>query len=304
MRYATFSLGTDPRPRLGVLHDSRVFDMMALRSASERPLPATLIDLIQSGPSEWRAVAAHVQERVQRPSVNSYGIDAVRWHAPIPRPAKNVMCVGKNYLGHAEEIARASGQALKLAEKPVFFTKAPTTVTGPMDDVPWDRTVTQQVDWEVELAAVIGTGGVNIASNRALAHVFGYTIVNDITARDLQRSHNQFFKGKSLDGFCPMGPVVVTADEFGDPQSKALSLRVNGVEKQRGNTRDMIFTVAALIESLSAGLTLEPGDILSTGTPDGVGFARTPPEFLQDQDVVEAEVEGIGMLRNRIVGRA
>ena len=134
-----------------------------------------------------------------------------------------------------------------------------------------------------------------------MGHVFGYTVINDVTARDLQNSHGQWFKGKSLDRFCPMGPFVVTADEFGDPHSKALALRVNGVTKQQGNTRDMIFPVDTLIESLSQGLTLEPGDIIATGTPDGVGFARTPPEFLQDGDIMETEVEGIGTLRNRVV---
>jgi 2-keto-4-pentenoate hydratase/2-oxohepta-3-ene-1,7-dioic acid hydratase in catechol pathway len=183
----------------------------------------------------------------------------------------------------------------------MFFTKAPTTVTGPFDEIRWDRSTTEQVDWEAELGVVIGMGGVNIRRGAALGHVFGYTIVNDVTARDLQKSHGQFFKGKSLDTFCPMGPCVVTADEFGDPHAKEVALRVNGVEKQRGNTRDMIFPVDTLIESLSRGLTIEPGDIIATGTPDGVGFARTPPEFLGNGDIMETEVEGIGVMRNRMV---
>jgi 2-keto-4-pentenoate hydratase/2-oxohepta-3-ene-1,7-dioic acid hydratase in catechol pathway len=185
----------------------------------------------------------------------------------------------------------------------VFFTKPPTSVVGPHDDIPWDRSVTQQVDWEVELGVILGVGGRNIPRHAALEHVFGYTVVNDVSARDLQKSHSQFFKGKSLDGFCPMGPLVVTADEFGDPQAKQLTLRVNGASKQNGNTRDMIFPIDRLIESLSQGLTLEAGDILATGTPDGVGFARTPPEFLQDGDIMETDVEGIGTMRNRIVAR-
>jgi 2-keto-4-pentenoate hydratase/2-oxohepta-3-ene-1,7-dioic acid hydratase in catechol pathway len=158
------------------------------------------------------------------------------------------------------------------------------------------------VDWEVELAVVVGLTGRNIPAARALDHVFGYTALNDVTARDLQTQHVQFFKGKSLDGFCPMGPVVVTADEFGDPQAKRLSCRVNGVTKQDGTTADMIFPVVAIIEWLSKGLTLEAGDIIATGTPEGVGMGRTPPEYLQDGDVIETEVEGVGVLRNTIVG--
>jgi 2-keto-4-pentenoate hydratase/2-oxohepta-3-ene-1,7-dioic acid hydratase in catechol pathway len=304
VRYATFSLEKDPRPRLAVIHDARLYDLQTLREAIDRPLPVTLLELIQSGPEEWRAVAAYVEQHLASRAAEGYAPDAVHWHAPLPRPLKNVFCVGRNFVSHAEEGARARGEELKLPERPMFFTKAPTTVIGPFDDVPWDRRATQQVDWEAELGVVIGAGGTNIRRDRALAHVFGYTVINDVTARDLQRSHGQFFKGKSLDGFCPTGPVVVTADEFGDPQQKELSLRLNGVEKQRGSTRNMIFPVDALIESLSSGLTLEPGDIIATGTPEGVGFARTPPEFLQHGDVMETEVEGIGVLRNRIVARA
>jgi 2-keto-4-pentenoate hydratase/2-oxohepta-3-ene-1,7-dioic acid hydratase in catechol pathway len=149
---------------------------------------------------------------------------------------------------------------------------------------------------------ILGVGGTNIARADSLSHVFGYTVINDVTARDLQAVHMQWFKGKSLDGFCPMGPCVVTADEFGDPQSKRVTCRVNGVVKQDANTRDMIFPVDLIIEVLSRGLTLEPGDIISSGTPEGVGMGRTPPEFLNDGDIVETEVEGIGVLRNRIRG--
>jgi 2-keto-4-pentenoate hydratase/2-oxohepta-3-ene-1,7-dioic acid hydratase in catechol pathway len=293
MRYLMFSTGPQGTPRLGALLDNRVIEIQS---------PRTMLELIQGGPAVWARTAA--QAASTSGAGPGHGINDIRWHAPIPRPLKNVFCVGRNFVSHAEEGARARGEALKLPERPMFFTKAPTTVTGPFDDVPWDRRATQQVDWEAELGAIIGTGGTNIDRERALAHVFGYTVINDVTARDLQRSHGQFFKGKSLDGFCPTGPVVVTADEFGDPQQKELSLRVNGVEKQRGSTRHMIFPVDALIASLSSGLTLEPGDIIATGTPEGVGFARTPPEFLQDGDVMETEVEGIGVLRNRIVARA
>ena len=196
------------------------------------------------------------------------------------------------------------GKALEVPAVPVIFTKATTTVNGPFDPVEIDRSVTSQVDWEVELGVVIGTPGRNIDRRDALSHVFGYTVINDLSARDLQSQHLQWFKGKSLDGFCPMGPVVVSSDEFGDPQQKRLRLRVNGASKQDSTTADMIFPVDVIIEWLSKGLTLEPGDVIATGTPEGVGMGRTPPEFLDDGDVVETEIEGIGTLRNRIAVRS
>ena len=173
-------------------------------------------------------------------------------------------------------------------------------MNGPFDPVPWDQAATQQVDYEVELGVVIGRDGKNISRGDALSHVFGYTIVNDVSARDLQLGHLQWFKGKSLDGFCPMGPCVVTADEFGDPQTKRISLRLNGETRQDSNTSKMIFPIDVTIEFLSRGLTLEAGDIIATGTPEGVGLGRTPPEYMKDGDMMEAEIEGIGTLRNAI----
>ncbi|MBI4886694.1 MAG: fumarylacetoacetate hydrolase family protein [Acidobacteria bacterium] len=290
MKFLTFSTAADARPRLGALRGDRVVE-----------LPGTLLDLIAAGPSRWRTVAGEIAGgRIDAPA---HEVAGIRWHAPIPRPAKNVFCVGRNYAGHVAEATRARGAEVKLPTIPLFFTKTPTTVTGPCDDILWDRAATQKVDWEAELGVIIGVSGRNIPRAAALQHVFGYTVINDVTARDLQDAHGQFFKGKSLDGFCPMGPSVVTPDEFGDPHAKAVTLRVNGVVKQQGHTRDMIFPIDILIESLSRGMTLEAGDILATGTPDGVGFARTPPEFLADGDVMETEVEGIGVLRNRIVAR-
>jgi 2-keto-4-pentenoate hydratase/2-oxohepta-3-ene-1,7-dioic acid hydratase in catechol pathway len=207
-------------------------------------------------------------------------------------------------VAHARESGRARGAEPRIPTVPVFFTKASTAMAGPFDDVPVDDAVTTQVDWEVELAVIIGKAGRDLPRSAALEHVFGYTAINDLSARDLQSQHLQWFKGKSLDGFCPMGPVVVTADEFGDPQQKRLQSRVNGAGKQDSNTSDMIFPVPVIIEWLSKGLTLEPGDIIATGTPEGVGMGRTPPEFLKDGDVVEVEVEGVGTLKNRIVPRA
>ncbi|HET9193503.1 MAG TPA: fumarylacetoacetate hydrolase family protein, partial [Vicinamibacterales bacterium] len=261
----------------------------------------TLLELIQQGPEAWRFAAEVALAEVRLKPEATFGVQEVRWHAPIPRPLKNVFCVGRNYAAHVKEGAAAFKTDAKLPDIPVFFSKAVTAVGGPFDDVPRHASATAQMDWEAELGVVIGRAGRNIAARDALSHVFGYTVINDVTARDLQQRHTQWFKGKSLDGSCPMGPVVVTADEFGDPQDKRVSLRVNGVTKQDARTSDMIFTVATIIEWLSQGLTLEPGDIIATGTPEGVGMGRTPQEWLQDGDVVETEVEGIGIMRNRIV---
>jgi 2-keto-4-pentenoate hydratase/2-oxohepta-3-ene-1,7-dioic acid hydratase in catechol pathway len=296
MKYASFSLQSDAVPRLGVVCGDRMVDTAMLPPGGWQP-PTTLLDLIQRGPDAWKRMREFVD---QVSPGTGHPIADVRWHAPIPRPIKNVFCLGRNYVAHAEEAARARGQEVKIPTIPVIFTKAPTSVIGPFDDIPVDRNVTQQVDWEVELGAVIGKTGRNISKADALQHVFGYTVINDVSARDLQQQHMQWFKGKSLDGFCPMGPFVVTADEFGDPQSKQLQLRVNGVTKQDASTAKMIFPVDVIIEWLSKGLTLEAGDIIATGTPEGVGMGRTPQEFLNDGDVLETEVEGIGTLRNRI----
>ena len=231
----------------------------------------------------------------------SHRIADVKVLAPIPQPRGNVIAIGRNYQAHAEESARAGGRAV---DPPTVFTKAVTSISGPYDDVVVDQAVTTQVDWEVELGFVVGKPGSNIERARALDHVFGFVAVNDVSARDIQFGWGgQYFKGKSLDGFCPIGPWIVTPDEIGDPQSLRLTLRVNGDTKQDGNTRDMIYPVDAILEWVSRGMTLLAGTIIATGTPDGVGFARTPPEFLRSGDVMEAEVEGIGILRNRVVIR-
>ncbi len=291
MRYATFSLPSDPSPRLGAVVGDRIVDV---------PSAPSLLALIQQGADGWRRAAEAVAASAGS-AATGHPLSEIHWHAPIPRPLKNVFCLGLNYAAHALESARARGRSPELPKAPVFFSKVPTTINGPFEVIPVDRTVTDQVDWEVELGVIIGTLGKNIARADALQHVFGYTVINDISARELQATHLQWFKGKSLDGTCPMGPLVVTADEFGDPQTKRLQCRVNGVVKQDGHTSDMIFPVDVTLEWLSKGLTLEPGDIIATGTPAGVGIGRTPPEFLVNGDVVETEIEGIGTIRNTLV---
>ncbi len=194
------------------------------------------------------------------------------------------------------------GERHRPCKTRLFFTKATTTINGPHSKIVIDPAVSTEIDWEVELAVIIGKAGKNIREADALSHVFGYTVLNDVSARDIQSRHKQFFKGKSIDGYCPIGPWIVTADEIPDPQQLTVRLRVNGVTRQQDSTSNMLFGVRSIIAILSLGMTLEAGDIIATGTPSGVGFARNPPEFLQPGDVMETEVEGIGTLRNEIVG--
>ena len=218
---------------------------------------------------------------------------------PFDPPRGNVLAIGRNYQKHAEETARASNVEVG---PPTIFTKAITTITAPYADITIDPSVSTKIDWEVELGVVIGRRGANIKRESALGYVFGYTVLNDVTARDIQNGWGgQWFKGKSLDGSCPVGPWVLTRDEVKDVQSLHLQLRINGDVKQDANSSDMIYPVDAIIEWLSIGMTLLPGMLIATGTPEGVGFARTPPEFLKPGDIMESEIEAIGKLRNAVV---
>jgi 2-keto-4-pentenoate hydratase/2-oxohepta-3-ene-1,7-dioic acid hydratase in catechol pathway len=223
----------------------------------------------------------------------------VRLEAPVV-PSRNVFCVGRNYLAHAQEGARALGRELSLPKVPTFFTKAPTSIAAPGATLHLQADASSEYDYEAELAVVIGTVCKNVAETDAHAAIFGYTALNDVTARDLQREHGQWFKGKSLDDSCPMGPWIVTADEIGDAQALRIRLSRNGEPKQDATTADMIFPISRLIAELSKGMTLLPGDVIATGTPEGVGFARTPPEFLANGDVLRIEIERIGALENTI----
>ena len=219
--------------------------------------------------------------------------------SPIPWPRKNVILLGVNYKEHIEEGARARSIELKYPEAPVFFTKPATSVIGHLGKVVHHR-ATEKLDYEVELAVVIGKKGKDIPKEKVYDYIFGYTICLDMTARDLQRRHGQWFKGKSLDTYCPLGPWIVHKSALPNPQALRLICRVNGQVMQDDKTSNMIFDIPTTIESLSQGMTLEPGEIISTGTPSGVGFARVPPFFLKPGDKVEAEVEGIGVLQVEI----
>ncbi len=282
----------------GQIHIGAVEGETAILPARGGTSADDMLGLIAAGPPYWRRFAAEV---AASPPPHRVPLSELTLLAPIPRPRKNILCLGLNYADHAAESLAAHGRAPVLPEHPVVFTKAVTSVTGPTADITLDEAVTTQLDWEVELAVIIGRGGRGIAAERALEHVFGYTVINDLSARDLQFRHKQYFLGKSLDGACPMGPWIVTADEIADPQQLDLRCWVNGELKQAANSRQQIFPIAETIAVLSRGMSLEPGDIIATGTPAGVGFARTPPQFLRAGDVVECEVEGIGRLRNKII---
>lgn len=310
MKFATIDLGGSPRAALILPGGCALLDRVAAALGGD--LPADASAAFASGDLQTVIEAGVVDEETGRllSEAASTGrlaetlqpASAVRLLAPLPHPRKNVFCVGRNYLEHIAEGERAQNKTIGVTEHPVFFTKPPTAVVGPGADVPIFPHVSENIDYEVELAVVIGKAGRDIPKERAHDHVFGYTILNDVTARDVQRRHGgQFFKGKGLDGSCPIGPVIVTTDAIGDPSNLGLRLTVNGETRQDGNTADMIFDIPTLIASLSEGLTLEPGDIIATGTPSGVGYAMDPPNFLKEGDVVICEIDGIGQLENRMI---
>ena len=302
MRFLMFRQG--PGRRLGVLAEGRpdtVVDLSELAAAAGSDAPPTdllgLIDAGDAGLNAIRELVAKLKPSARAPITRQ--LAEVEVLAPLDPPRGNVIAIGLNYAKHASETARLAGTG---AQPPTVFTKAMTSITGPYNDIPIDRAVSDQMDWEVELGVVIGRGGINIAREDALDHVFGYTVINDVSARDIQTGWGgQFFKGKSLDATCPSGPWVVTRDEIPDPQALDLRLTVNGVVKQDATTAGMIHPVDSIISWVSIGMTLPPGTLIATGTPEGVGFARTPPEFIQVGDVVEAEVGGVGKLRNKFV---
>ena len=308
MHLVTFRKGRS-QGRVGAIWHEAVIDLAGVardlaaqrnEPARGRGFPKTMLELVEGGEAALarareafeagqRLVDAQSPDELAARKL-AYPLAKVRLLAPIV-PPRNVFCLGRNYADHAAERGAA------VPEHPVYFTKPPACVIGPGERVT-HHAVTKELDYEVELTAVIGVGGRDIQRGNALRHVFGYTVINDVTARDLQKKHGQWFKGKSLDTFCPMGPVLVTTDQIPDPQNLAVSLRVNGQVRQSSHTSKMIFPVDQCIEVLSQGFTLVPGDVIATGTPDGVGAATG--NFLKVGDRMEAEVERIGVLPNRV----
>ena len=268
------------------------------------------INIIEPNTSEVvDDVIANIEILANGGSINttdkSVPIDEVSFLPPILRPSKNIICVGKNYSEHAVEFSKSgfdhSAKDKKdiVPDAPIIFTKAACTMVGAHDDVvvPWD--ITQMVDYEAELGVVIGKGGRSISKDTAYEHVWGYTVINDVTARDLQAKHKQWLLGKSIDTFCPIGPIIVSADEL-DPENLAISCWVNGELRQNANTKDLIFDIPSIIASVSASMSLAPGDIIATGTPAGVGIGFDPPKFLNSGDVVKVSINNIGDIENTI----
>ena len=298
MRLVTYQLAGTEALKTGILisKDQLLDIAVEVRARNSSAVVGTMLDIIDGG----AAVMALLREVEAAPKTEPILLNQALLKAPIPRTRKNVFCVGWNYLEHFEEGGAKLEDKRELPKWPVFFSKAPTAINGPYDAIPYDANVSTQLDWEVELGVIIGKGGKNISQADAMSHIFGYTVINDVTWRDIQRRHGgQWDKGKSLDGTCPMGPCIVTADAI-EPDNLNLECRVSGVIKQKSNTKHLYFKIPRLIHDLSLGQTLESGDVISSGTPEGVGFARTPPEFMKAGDLLETEIEGIGVMRNPI----
>lgn len=290
----------DTEPRLGFIHNNRVIDMEDFGDISNFPLPNDMLELIDMG----FEIIAEITELVAETPENffdeiAYELNEVTFLAPIEKPRKNIIGIGLNYTEHVAESARTLDTTGKLPTKPIIFSKPPTTVTATNTEILKNTKLTEQLDWEVELAVVIGKKGKYVPKAEAIDYVFGYTVINDISARDCRRE-GQWIVSKGQDTFAPMGPILVTKDEIVNPHNLNLSLKVNGVEKQNSNTKFLLFNINDLIEDLSIVFTLEPGDIIATGTPAGVGAGRNPQEWLYNGDVVEATVEGIGTIVNTV----
>ena len=279
--------------RIGVL--DRAQNEIVDLSRAAPALPQDMLAFIALGAEGLNAARAAMAVSGTR-----LPLSEVRLLAPIPRPARNIMCIGKNYRDHANEVKSLPSGGSDLPEHPIVFTKAPSTVIGPEASIPSHLDASRSTDYEGELGVIIGRGGRGIAREAALEHVYGYTVLNDVTARDLQKRHLQWFIGKSLDGFCPMGPALLTADEVPDVRALRIQTRVNGELRQNGCVEELIFDIPTLIETLSAGMTLEPGDVIATGTPAGVGAGFSPPKYLQPGDRVAITIDPIGTLENPV----
>ena len=295
MKYAAFKLIGEPsKTRVGSISADG-------KSVNEYELG---VDLSESGVVE--ILRLELAGKLPSQASATHPISAIQLVAPIPRPRRNIFCVGKNYFDHAKEFGTSgydsstSKPGDEIPKDPIIFTKPPETVIGTNEKIVIPQKVSVDIDYEVELTIIIGKGGKGISQADAMKHVWAYTIINDVTARDWQQRHKQWFLGKSFDTFCPMGPWVVTADEL-NPEDIPVKCFVNGELRQSSNSKDLIFNIPKLIETISAGITLYPGDIIATGTPAGVGLGFKPPKYLKAGDVVRLEVDGVGVLENTMV---
>jgi 2-keto-4-pentenoate hydratase/2-oxohepta-3-ene-1,7-dioic acid hydratase in catechol pathway len=299
MKLISYSQGN--RVAAGLWIDGQVLDIAAAAQQAGVNIDASsVLALVRGGNASWK-VLRDLEAKAGSLKNVLVGGSAVQLLAPLATLPRNAFCVGRNYIDHVKEGYATRGTEVKLPEVPQYFTKATHALNSPNGDIRYDTTLTKLLDYEVELAIVLGKGGRDIPKESAMSHIFGYCVANDFTARDLQRRHDQWFKGKSLDTTLPLGPWLIDPEEIGDPTTLELTLTVNGEERQRAHVSQLIFDLATIISTLSAGLTLEAGDVICTGTPSGVGYAMTPPRPLQPDDVVVARVDRIGELRNRIV---
>lgn len=299
MRLVSYRAHLEGEVRLGAVVDGFVVDIEYLGEASGHALPSTMLDFIDLGPNAVPFTSALLSS-LEGPQLFARPLVDTILTAPIPRPRKNIFGIGLNYIEHVAESAIALDTSPDLPREPVIFSKPPTTVIAPGEPIPHNAKITQQLDWEVEMAVVMGSTAKRVERSDALRHVFGYSLLIDVSARDCRRA-GQWIYSKGQDGYCPMGPCIVTADEIPDPQTLDLWLTVNGVEKQRSNTSHMLFKVDELIADISQGISLEPGDIIASGTPAGVGAGRNPQEWLWPGDVVECGISRIGELRSPVV---
>lgn len=301
MKLVTYRRHVEQDAQLGVIVGDQVVNVGDLGAEMGPNLPYSMLEMIDAGRGALNALSACLADAgdsfapgVATPLAN------VQLLAPIPRPRKNIFGIGLNYVEHVAESAKSLDTSKDLPKQPILFSKPPTCVVGPGAPIEHNAKITQQLDWEVELAAIIGTTARRVSKADALDHVFGYSVMIDVSARDNRRA-GQWIFSKGQDTYAPFGPCIVTADEIPDPHDLDLWLTVNGVEKQRSNTRHMLFKVDDLIADISSGMTLEPGDIIATGTPEGVGAGRDPQEWMWPGDVVVACVEGIGQIRHPVV---
>jgi 2-keto-4-pentenoate hydratase/2-oxohepta-3-ene-1,7-dioic acid hydratase in catechol pathway len=297
LRFVSFEKAGKPAPGILLDNEQAIIDISHCL-----PDGGNLLDLIDQGSD---GLARAIQAIDDSSDKDHVPLSKTRLLAPLASPRRNIFCVGKNYHEHAKEFHSSgfdsSAGKDAIPEFPIIFTKASTTIIGTLDPVPASADPTNSVDYEAELAVVIGTGGKTISKASAYDHVFGYMIVNDVTSRNLQAQHKQWFLGKNLDGFCPMGPYLVTADEVGDVTKLEVKATINGELRQNALVKDLIFDIPTLIECISAVMTLQPGDIIATGTPAGVGIGFKPPKFLAKGDHMKIEITGLGVLENACV---
>lgn len=299
MKLLTYQTQPDQQ-KIGAVKNDTIIDIALLGQKTNQEFPKTMLELIDAGLETVSKIDAEIRGASENLIAEcSIPMKEATILAPIPKPRKNIIGIGLNYTEHVTESARTLDTSKELPQQPVIFSKPPTAVTATKTDIILNPKLTQQLDWECELAVIIGKKGKYVKKADALDYVFGYTVINDISARDCRRA-GQWIVSKGQDTFAPMGPVLVTKDEIENPHNLNLSLRLNGVEKQNSNTKFMLFNINDLIEDLSTVFTLEPGDIIATGTPAGVGAGRSPQEWMWDGDVVEATVEGIGTLVNTV----